>query len=190
VRDAMSTTPTHTQEVDAHLQTILEAKASLPPAEVRCIRLSEIDSLSPEERKKSKVAHFVRHGHGLHNQRAAEAGHGCTCKEGNCPYSSEGILDAALVESGLQQARDLAPQTQSLKVQLMCVSPMRRALQTAALGFPKEEKTVPWIAYEELREQYGAHVCDKRRPVSEIKQDFPHVRRLRFLPLAHSVKPD
>lgn len=34
---------------------------------------------------------------------------------------------------------------------------------------------MPFIAHELVREQYGVHVCDKRRPKSRQVQEFPMV---------------
>lgn len=52
---------------------------------------------------------------------------------------------------------------------------MRRTLQTASLSFPHLINKIPWIGFENIREQTGAHPCDRRRPISEHMINFPHV---------------
>jgi hypothetical protein len=63
--------------------------------------------------------------------------------------------------------------------QLIAVSPLSRALHTAALGFPDrahyDAPRPPVIATSLARERIGEHQCDRRRPLSDLKTDFPFV---------------
>ena len=61
------------------------------------------------------------------------------------------------------------------KAQLLVVSPMRRTSQTATLCFPDLIHSIPWIGLEYVREQSGAHPCDRRRPISEQAKYFPYI---------------
>jgi broad specificity phosphatase PhoE len=62
-----------------------------------------------------------------------------------------------------------------LNPQLVVVSPLQRAIQTALLSFAHAKETCPWVAHEGCREELGLLVCNKRRPLSEIQQDFSHI---------------
>mmetsp|Transcript_24616 Transcript_24616/g.59881 ORF Transcript_24616/g.59881 Transcript_24616/m.59881 type:complete len:267 (-) Transcript_24616:259-1059(-) len=126
----------------------------------------------------SKVVHFVRHGQGYHNLWAEQSGVRCNCIAGEfaaCPYNRPDLVDAALTDMGISQATklseaDLDPHYPELVV----VSPLRRAMQTATYAFPPSP-SVPFVALEDLREHIGVHVCDKRFSVTEHKENFPHV---------------
>lgn len=122
---------------------------------------------------------MIRHGEGVHNEAKARVG-----KEEW--YKTEGkkalYLDAALTNNGHLQtsrlAKDVAyAQTHGLTVDRLMVSPMSRALETAADVFPFHYTSVLWpaTALEGLREAAGLYPCDKRRPRRELVQKFPAV---------------
>lgn len=94
-------------------------------------------------------------------------------------YLLEENEDAVLSALGEQQCRSLASSAElvafSQSATLLVVSPMRRTLQTATLSFPHLVNKIPWIGFENIREQTGAHPCDRRRPISEHRVSFPHV---------------
>lgn len=145
--------------------------------------------LFPTER--SKVVHFIRHGHGFHNY----------------PINSEN-LDPHLTEIGWQQTVQLKKHILDLKwpldVEVVISSSMTRALETTVGVFgcgtpgalheklmvenetgingvrPKckafyKERGLRVIANELCREQLLGHNCDKRRTCEELKQQFPGV---------------
>jgi broad specificity phosphatase PhoE len=87
------------------------------------------------------------------------------------------IMDAPLTEKGRQQALLLQPKVQEMKDQpeLIAFSPNCRALQTGVLVFEHLTGKVPFIAHEMIREENGVHLCDKRRPTSRQKHEFPMV---------------
>jgi broad specificity phosphatase PhoE len=111
------------------------------------------DLHNPETRK---VIHLIRHGQALHNVDNA--------------YN---ILDPPLTALGESQARNLAPTFESIGVDLVVVSPLRRTVQTALNIFstPRYE-SVPIISNELCREFYGQLLCDKRRNLTEIRAEF------------------
>ena len=111
-----------------------------------------------------KTVHFVRHGQGIHNEAADRKGCGCTCHvDGDsCVYVDEAILDARLTELGVSQAKGLLPLSTPLELDLVVVSPLNRAIQTALHGF--SSCSAPFLAHEDCREQMGQHICDKRNP--------------------------
>eukprot|EP00937_MAST-01D_sp_MAST-1D-sp2_P007671 g7671.t1 len=96
-----------------------------------------------------KVVHFIRHGEGVHNATAAKAkaeGRPCDCEsnpnpgERTCPYLAPELLDARLTRVGRCQAAAHQPVTRAmppaLAPELVVVSPMNRATETALLAFP------------------------------------------------------
>lgn len=115
-----------------------------------------------------KKIHFIRHGHGKHNEV------GETDKS---QYLREDLIDAELTDLGIKQCNDLYNINQILlsTAELLVVSPMRRTLQTAALSFPNLVNQIPWIALEHIREQTGLHPCDKRFPISHHQNNHSHV---------------
>merc|ERR1712217_946504 len=61
-------------------------------------------------------------------------------------------------------------------VQLLVVSPLRRATQTALIAFATAvDSGLPVVAHELCHEHAGKHTCDKRRSVTELSQEFPKV---------------
>jgi broad specificity phosphatase PhoE len=87
------------------------------------------------------------------------------------------ILDAPLTDKGRQQALALQPQVREMKDQpeLIVFSPNCRALQTGVLVFEHLTGKVPFLAHEMVREDFGVHQCDKRRPTSRQAHEFPMV---------------
>mmetsp|Transcript_61616 Transcript_61616/g.201104 ORF Transcript_61616/g.201104 Transcript_61616/m.201104 type:complete len:297 (-) Transcript_61616:49-939(-) len=126
-----------------------------------------------------KRVSFIRHGEGYHNvaQREwKEAG-----KPGE-PYTTDTdpeyrYLDPELTARGTDQARALQDRATALSdVEVIIVSPMRRATQTALIGFERAvAKGVPVLAHELCHETGGKHTCDKRKSVTDLKAEFPQV---------------
>mmetsp|Transcript_18787 Transcript_18787/g.28150 ORF Transcript_18787/g.28150 Transcript_18787/m.28150 type:complete len:238 (+) Transcript_18787:391-1104(+) len=112
-----------------------------------------------------KVVHFVRHGQGEHNVRNKLASKVVNC--GNMD-----IFDARLTSQGEAEAAALQGITKSLSPDVIFVSPLRRTLQTATLGF--KYVSAPMIAVESLREVYGC-TAERRRPISISSSEFPRV---------------
>lgn len=94
-------------------------------------------------------------------------------------YQKEEYEDALLTPHGEAQCEDL--KSHRLKgnfarsADLLVVSPMRRTLATASIAFRDLSGSIPWVAHESLREQAGYHPCDRRRPISELRESYPHV---------------
>mmetsp|Transcript_75545 Transcript_75545/g.179480 ORF Transcript_75545/g.179480 Transcript_75545/m.179480 type:complete len:278 (-) Transcript_75545:116-949(-) len=138
----------------------------------------------------SKVLHTIRHGQGFHNLLAdiyREAGKEVDCMGagGESPYKRPEIFDAPLTAIGIRQAQALQPAAVKLEgVELVVVSPLCRAVQTANVAFehllpPLEDlqspPKVPFLAHPQCTEMGGVNLCDKRRPLKVIRRDFPHV---------------
>ncbi|GAX79677.1 hypothetical protein CEUSTIGMA_g7118.t1 [Chlamydomonas eustigma] len=147
--------------------------------------------------QQSRLIHFIRHGQGDHNV-AGELNYQC--------YKSEQWFDAHLTQEGWKQATYLNAHLRqiNLKPDLVIVSPLMRALETAvaAFGSMKQDlsvRDVPLmsvgidgphyvvdqrilsrnpqhiLAVELCREQLGVHPCDRRRRISEYRTLFPAV---------------
>jgi len=133
-----------------------------------------------------KVVHLIRHGQAFHNLLAdIYRDHGkmvdCTGseKQADNPYQRPEVLDPPLTALGRQQAKDLRPTCRSLAgVELVVVSPMRRATETALLAFEgaaPSGKPIRFLGHSDVTENNGKNICDKRRCLTEIKMDFPSV---------------
>ncbi|KAK4160881.1 phosphoglycerate mutase-like protein [Cladorrhinum sp. PSN259] len=107
---------------------------------------------------------FIRHAQALHNT--------------NSEFKK--TLDPELTEEGKEQCiklRDhLKEKLKDTKVDLIIVSPMQRALQTAMIGLDWliEEQKVPVEANALWQEIYDKP-CDTGRPIPVLSQQFPLV---------------
>jgi len=120
---------------------------------------------------------LVRHGEGDHN--AAERRLGSEQWE-NVEAKSDKYFDANLNGVGLRQCEDLNKAFQlslksGLQVDVIIVSPLSRAIQTAKYGLASIWKKVPIYAVEMSRERFGKNICDKRKSVTTLKKEFPEV---------------
>eukprot|EP01047_Picozoa_sp_COSAG01_P075258 COSAG01_NODE_12842_length_1677_cov_3.245247_1_plen_294_part_00 len=133
-----------------------------------------------------KVLHLIRHGQGFHNLLGdVYRSHGVEFSStgadltDNNPYRRPELVDPPLTAIGRKQASALRARTQLLSPQLVVVSPMVRATQTALLGWAHlvegATTTVPFVAHEGAREPGGVHTCDQRRPLSELQKEFPMI---------------
>jgi len=125
----------------------------------------------------SKIIHLIRHGQGFHNllgdvyRDFGKSVDSTGDKNGESPYRRPEIVDPPLTTVGRDQAKAL--QGVAKNIDLVVCSPLLRALQTAALAFPDERSSVPWIAHPDAREASGVNTCDMHRAKSEIQDDFP-----------------
>ena len=130
----------------------------------------------------TKIIHFQRHGQGYHNllgDMYRELGMKFDIDDTNPqsnPFVRPEIVDSPLTANGRKQAESCQLQTRSLSPQVVIVSPLHRALQTALLSFADHRKEeVPWIAHDAAREQLGLLTCNKRLPLSQTIKDYPDV---------------
>ena len=120
----------------------------------------------PRPRNRMNV-HFFRHGAAISNDsRLTEA-----------EIAEERFLDAPLSDHGREQARlageDLARALQATTVDVVLVSPLCRALETAELILSSAGISPPVRVIELLREAHGVRRCDARRPRSVAAARFP-----------------
>jgi broad specificity phosphatase PhoE len=145
---------------------------------------------SAELEANQKIVHWVRHGQAFHNLFAdvwRECGKTLdstgTQSQASNPYQRSEMLDPPLTALGRQQAKALQEHWPALKnVEAAFVSPMRRAVETALLGFGEMPNVLKFIgqprrrfflAHQDATECSGHHICDKRRPLAEVRADFP-----------------
>jgi len=83
-------------------------------------------------------------------------------------------MDSPLTESGREEAKSWRAEASLLCPELVVVSPLQRAVQTAQLTFA-DHRDVCWVAHEGCREELGLLICNKLRPLSECKADFPSI---------------
>ncbi len=111
--------------------------------------------------------HFFRHGAAISNDpRLTEA-----------QILEERFLDAPLNDHGREQARlagnELAGALHGATVDVVLVSPLCRALETAELILSSAGISPPVRVIELLREAHGVRPCDARRPRSVAAARFP-----------------
>jgi len=127
----------------------------------------------------TKIVHFQRHGQGYHNLLGdvlREAGVRPDIFSSDVsvnPWVRPEIVDSPLTELGKNQCRNQRNKAVTLKPEVVIVSPLLRAIETANLSFADYAETVKWMAHEGCREETGYLVCNKRRTLSEIRADFP-----------------
>ena len=107
----------------------------------------------------AKKVLFVRHGQGAHNETIA----------------NWGLIDPELTAVGEAQVADLNERLQSEMgaVELIVVSPLTRAMQTATGGLDGLTKA-PYCMNPLLRERLGAP-CDTGRTRTELLRCFPQI---------------
>ena len=128
----------------------------------------------PSAPEASKKLVFIRHAEGWHNKDYNDIPDYMARGLGE----TEAYWDARLTPLGEQQGRDLATRLEpevAPQVRLVVVSPLSRAIQTAALAFPEASSRPPFLATSLCRERVWTHQCDRRRTRSELASDFPFV---------------
>lgn len=137
-----------------------------------------------------KILHLIRHGQGFHNLIATmyrnndKTWKTDTYSPDN-PYCLKELLDPPLTEIGREEAENLykslhkksQKKTLGISVELIVVSPLRRAIQTAIIAYQHlyNDNKTRWVATDLVRETMGAHICDKRRKISKKKLEFPYI---------------
>lgn len=169
----------------------IKAKA-LHPSEAAATKAA----LSDDDKSKTKLIHFQRHGQGTHNQLYKEwtdrTGIPIDLSETNPelnPLLLPDIIDAPLTDKGRNQCKEQRIDKREYLggVELIVVSPLVRALETACITFDDHlpsmngigdvhnDGGVRWIAHEGIREELGLLLCNQRRPLKETQLEFPHV---------------
>jgi broad specificity phosphatase PhoE len=165
--------------------------------------VEQVDPPEPslsDQKPQIKMLHWIRHGHGTHNAAYEEGRRlGLTWRKNiKGMMSAPELLDARLTTKGEEQARLLGEALRSgdhLKnVELVIVSPLSRALQTACIALEgtavhhldlqsAQECTNTqqcsagdknkFIVVEILREMIDEKPCERRREISELEDEFP-----------------
>eukprot|EP00934_Nitzschia_sp_Nitz4_P006948 Nitzschia sp. Nitz4//scaffold8_size234185//4242//5201//NITZ4_001225-RA/size234185-processed-gene-0.248-mRNA-1//1//CDS//3329559710//6938//frame0 len=178
-----------------HLQKE-KVKNQQRPVQIRAepIVFSEIDQALVEPNDSSvivtKVVHFQRHGQGYHNllgeilhESGARFNFNSKDPVQN-PWTRPEFVDTPLTDLGRLQCRQQIPQASQLSPEMVVVSPMQRAIQTAWISFghvaplPASSNAIPWVSHEGCREELGLLTCNRRRPLSEIQADYPQINFL------------
>ncbi|MHC2105956.1 MULTISPECIES: histidine phosphatase family protein [unclassified Methylobacterium] len=85
-----------------------------------------------------------------------------------------GLLDARLTPRGQAQARDARERLKDIPFELVVISPLTRAIETAAILFG-EHPNQPRVLVEVLHRECQESSCDVGRAASEIAAEFPHL---------------
>jgi broad specificity phosphatase PhoE len=164
----------HTERVEAHQSgEVADLVLQLRAMKTKLPRGRWIFASRSPTPEAIKTVHFIRHGEGRHNvaQREWRA-----YNNPGEPYTVDNdatgrYADAQLTTVGESQAKELVGKVAS--PDLIVVSPLRRAVQTALLAFPAPRAKV--LAVELCHEIGGKHTCDKRLSKSELARQFPEV---------------
>ena len=81
-------------------------------------------------------------------------------------------FDAPLSETGHEQVRHARPALASVPVELVIVSPLTRALQTA-FGLFADHPNAPAMLVADLARERVENSCDVGRPPAELAAEFP-----------------
>ena len=114
----------------------------------------------------SHCLYLIRHGKALHNELYEIIGvHAFRAPE---------VIDSPLTNVGHQQAQALAETIRDKNIELVLVSPLMRALQTAHGIF--KDTDIPIRSLECLREYpIGEDTCNQRSDISLLKVRFPRI---------------
>ena len=101
----------------------------------------------------SKTIFFLRHGQAAHNVNAEPLrAAGCTFSEFLNQMKEDDVFDAPLTAAGVEQARlageDEAMAATAKGVELICASPLSRAIDTANLVFKGSDRSTPRYVLE------------------------------------------
>ena len=124
-----------------------------------------------------KRMHWMRHGQGIHNKwREAEQNAGRRPDAKFEDKDKHFLIDPVLTEQGEAEARAARDKTANLHPELLVVSPLRRASQTAQLAFGSQWESTPKLAHELCREGFGSlNIYDMHLPRGELEAAFPGV---------------
>lgn len=145
--------------------------------------------------------HFISLAEGRHNVAIREAAdlspaadsaaqtEALMLRESDKLASDHPLYDARLTQKGIRQAKKLREMLSRrasggrpfTAFELVVVSPLTRALETAQQVFSESPGTYGEVMIppphifvsEDCRERYGRYVCDGRRSVSELFEEFP-----------------
>lgn len=157
------------------------------PIRIRAEKVGEAKSTSEEDTQTlitTKIIHFQRHGQGYHNlfgDITREFGKEIEIDDpdpSKNPFVRPEIRDSPLTHFGRTEAMNRQSEVKSRKLspQVVIVSPLHRAIQTALITFESCHKDgIPFVAHEGCREQLGLLTCNKALPLSQTKVDFPTV---------------
>ena len=131
----------------------------------------------------TKIIHFQRHGQGYHNlicDMWREAGRPIDFDSPDPelnPVTRKEMVDPPLTELGRRQCISVREGCNKLSPEVIIVSPLLRCIQTAKLSFRGHADTAvtPWLSHEGCREELGLLTGNKRRPISEIRDDYPEI---------------
>lgn len=130
----------------------------------------------------TKIIHFQRHGHSYHillAQLYDDQNLSYDINESNPlknPFFLPDIADSPLTQRGRMECEARRHEASLLRPQLVIMSPLHRAIQTALITFSdyyRSNDRIPWIVHEGCREQLGFLTCNKCLPLSQTKNEFP-----------------
>jgi broad specificity phosphatase PhoE len=130
----------------------------------------------------TKILHFQRHGQGFHNTICAiwreltgSPVDLASTDPAQNPMLRPDVMDSPLTQVGRLQCLSCQDEASLLTPQLVLVSPLLRAIQSAELSWSQHRSAVPWVAHEKCREDLGLLVCNQRRTIEELQTTYPDI---------------
>ena len=171
--------------LDVKRPIIIQAERIGTSAE-RCMRSENVDNQKFKSMPKSdsvvtKIIHFQRHGQGYHNlliEMYRDLGNSINIDDPNPstnPLVRPEIHDSPLTQKGRQECAARRMEASMLSPELIIISPLHRAIQTAIISFAdhRDKEDTRWVVHEGCREQLGLLTCNKRLPLSQTKAEYP-----------------
>jgi broad specificity phosphatase PhoE len=168
--------------------TLRPAKEIQREIKIRAVKIgsSHVSAKSVESKDEdhitTKIIHFQRHGQGYHNllgdvTRAFGKDFHIDDPDPDInPFVKPEIQDSPLTHKGRQEAAAQRKSAAMLNPEVVIVSPLHRAVQTALISFADHRQNgIPFVAHEGCREQLGLLTCNKAMPISQTIADFPQV---------------
>jgi broad specificity phosphatase PhoE len=142
--------------------------------------LRDSSALTSTPQREVKTLYFVRHAQGIHNLAESQLG----SERWDAVESKEPTyFDAKLTELGENQTKELfsalqhMDKTAQIPFDLLVVSPLSRAIETAQIAFSPlfNDPKFPIISHELIRETLGVHTCDQRRNLTQLRNLYPRI---------------
>lgn len=169
------------EEGAMNIERNIYIKATNVGSSIKNTVVHDIDSSDPSF-VCSKIIHFQRHGQGYHNLLGDMFNSMDNEIKINSPDLKENpfvrteIQDSPLTKKGRDEAVAERIYAATLNPEVVIVSPLHRAVQTALLTFADHySKGINFVAHEGCREQLGLLVCNKAHPISQTAAEFPQV---------------
>ncbi|CAK9876897.1 unnamed protein product [Sphagnum jensenii] len=138
------------------------SKVTILEMPVKTEAVAKSKSLFPLFYRPKKTVHLVRHGQTS-----------LWTFPGQNMYTGSGNFDIHLTPVGRQQASNISAKMAALKAELILTSPLRRALQTLQIAFPRAQEGKEPVEVTALHTEHVSGTGDVGRPPKVLAAEFP-----------------